>query len=129
MSTCPYCHRRLLTQASACCNWCGKEIPDAAYQQEAGAKREAFFVEQAMHDAASLAGVEALNVGPLLGPLTGLPLRGGYMPRRPPNVLPPALPPVQAGQTHPPAPGETPPPTEEPPAEPDSGDRFNHLEL
>ena len=32
---CPSCGRKLLTQTSALCNWCGKKIDDADYQQRA----------------------------------------------------------------------------------------------
>ena len=69
MNICPFCHRRLLSQASPCCNWCGREIPDAGFQQQAGAMREAFFWEQAMHDAASLARVDSVYATPLSIPI------------------------------------------------------------
>ena len=118
MSDCPYCHRHLLTQASPCCNWCGREIPDASYQQQAEVKREAFFLEQAMHDAASLAQIEAMNVNPLtthLDPLLGLPL-GAVFPMRPRPIVAPRV--IQAKT----------PPTETPPEETPGG-RFQHLEL
>lgn len=81
MNHCPHCGRRFLSKSSACCNWCGKEIEDAAYQAQAQTEREAFFAHQATHDAQSLAGMRALNTNsvdpmrpniPLIdGPLLG----------------------------------------------------------
>lgn len=127
MSECPHCRRRLLSQASPTCNWCGREIEDTAYQQRAAVTRDAFFVEQALHDAASLAAMEGFGMGNPLGmgtpwlspldPLTGLPLR-----RLPPSVssvLPPTPPepPVQTLAQDEDAPDTAP------------GARFRHLEL
>ncbi len=39
--TCPHCHRRLLTQTSALCNWCGAKIEDEEYQAKAAQTRHA----------------------------------------------------------------------------------------
>jgi len=36
---CPHCGRKLLTQASALCNWCGVKIDDPEYQQRAAQER------------------------------------------------------------------------------------------
>jgi predicted amidophosphoribosyltransferase len=36
---CPSCGRKLLTQTSALCNWCGKKIDDPDYQQRAAQTR------------------------------------------------------------------------------------------
>lgn len=69
MNICPHCHRRLLTHTSASCNWCGQEIGDAAYQQQADAERQAFFAHQAQRDAQSLAIARAANVGAFADPL------------------------------------------------------------
>jgi len=33
--TCPNCGRKLLTQLSALCNWCGTKIDDPEYQERA----------------------------------------------------------------------------------------------
>lgn len=54
MDTCPNCHRKLISHTSPKCNWCGHEINDPTYQAAANVNREAFFVEQAVHDAESL---------------------------------------------------------------------------
>lgn len=62
MNECPHCGRRLLSKASSCCNWCGKEIESADYQVQAQAEREAFFAHQAQHDAQSLANIHAIDV-------------------------------------------------------------------
>lgn len=77
MNDCPQCGRKLLSKASARCNWCGKEIEDPAYQAQAETAREAFFAHQAAHDAQSLANLRAVNadVYDPLGP--SLPLVGG----------------------------------------------------
>ena len=127
MTECPYCRRRLLSQASPTCNWCGREIEDAAYQQRATVAREAFFVEQALHDAASLAAIEGLPVGnPWLSPLD--PLTGMPMMRLPRPV--PTFPPLAA-----PPPIVSPEPAAEEEAVPETeldsepGARFRHLEL
>ena len=37
--TCPTCKRKLLTQTSALCNWCGAKISDADYQERAAQTR------------------------------------------------------------------------------------------
>ena len=132
MSTCPFCHRRLLSQASSCCNWCGHEIPDANYQQRAEAKREAFFIEQALHDAVSLARIESLDVNPLLtplDPLTNMPFPRASPSRPRPGTAPPA---PAFGRSFPAGPA-TPPAeataAEETPSGDTTGDRFRHLEL
>ena len=75
MNICPHCHRRLLTHTSAACNWCGQEIGDAAYQQQADAERQAFFAHQAQRDAQSLANARVANVGNFIDPL-GDPMLG-----------------------------------------------------
>ncbi len=62
MTQCPHCGKRLLSHASACCNWCGATINDAEYQAQAQAEREAYFAQAAAHDAQSLAAAEALLV-------------------------------------------------------------------
>ncbi len=115
MSECPFCRRRLLSTASPSCNWCGKEIPDAAYQQRAAAEREAFHVQQALHDAASLAAIEGLSMGgPWFSPLDML--RGPQTFSRP--VLRPFLPAEEPA-----------PPAEIPAPEETTDTRFRHLEL
>jgi hypothetical protein len=76
VTDCPKCRRRLLSHASAKCNWCGAEIVDADYQAQAQADREAYFVHQAQHDAQSLAQIDAINVNAydtILDPFTTLP--------------------------------------------------------
>jgi hypothetical protein len=55
MDTCPTCNRKLISHSSAKCNWCGAVIPDGTYQAQAAASRNAYFAEEAAHDAASLA--------------------------------------------------------------------------
>lgn len=37
--SCPHCGRKLLTQTSALCNWCGVKIDDAEYQEQAAQTR------------------------------------------------------------------------------------------
>ena len=37
---CPACSRKLLTQASALCNWCGARIDDPSYQERAARSRQ-----------------------------------------------------------------------------------------
>lgn len=53
MQNCPACQRKLISHISPRCNWCGHEIQDAAYQEEAEARRQAHAIEQAQHDAQS----------------------------------------------------------------------------
>jgi len=36
---CPHCGRKLLTQTSALCNWCGVKIDDPEYQEKAAQNR------------------------------------------------------------------------------------------
>jgi len=36
---CPHCGRKLLTQTSALCNWCGVKIEDPEYQERAAQVR------------------------------------------------------------------------------------------
>ena len=36
---CPTCHRKLLTQTSALCNWCGAVIDNPDYQERAAQSR------------------------------------------------------------------------------------------
>jgi hypothetical protein len=126
MSVCPFCQRRLLSTASPACNWCGKEIPDAAYQQSAAAKRDALSVQQALHDAASLAAIEGLNMGgPWLSPFG---LMGG--PQFPINPMPRHLPPLRPPLVQPLVQPSVPPvPVEEPVTEEPTESRFRHLEL
>ncbi len=50
---CPACGRKLLTQTSALCNWCGAKIDDPEYQARAAQTRQA-------NDEAERARVEAL---------------------------------------------------------------------
>ncbi len=74
-SSCSYCGRKLLSHASALCNWCGAAIDDAAYQAEAQRERAAFFQHQAQHDAQSLANVEGIAVAvPLASQLPAPPI-------------------------------------------------------
>ena len=61
ITLCPKCQRKLLSHSSARCNWCGHEIADPAYQQQAAIGRAAFYLEQAQHDAQELAMMEGLN--------------------------------------------------------------------
>jgi predicted amidophosphoribosyltransferase len=37
--TCPVCHRKLLTQTSILCNWCGAKIDDPDFLARAAAER------------------------------------------------------------------------------------------
>lgn len=39
IAVCPACHRRLLTQTSALCNWCGARIDNPDYQARAAQTR------------------------------------------------------------------------------------------
>ena len=39
IAVCPACHRRLLTQTSALCNWCGAKIDNPDYQVRAAQTR------------------------------------------------------------------------------------------
>lgn len=62
MDECPHCQRRLLSKASARCNWCGKVIEDASYQQAAQTEREAYYRHEAERDALALARTDSINV-------------------------------------------------------------------
>ena len=53
IAVCPTCKRKLLTQTSALCNWCGAKIDNADYQAQAAQTR----LER---DAQERAGLEAL---------------------------------------------------------------------
>lgn len=75
METCPNCHRKLISHASARCNWCGQVIEDPQYQAEATANREVFLTEQALHDAQRLAWQRNIpGMGPFGDPIFGLPV-------------------------------------------------------
>ncbi|BDI32690.1 hypothetical protein CCAX7_47410 [Capsulimonas corticalis] len=50
---CPACQRKLISHISPRCNWCGHEIQDSSYQEEAEIRRQAHAMEQAQHDAQS----------------------------------------------------------------------------
>lgn len=39
IGVCPTCKRKLLTQTSALCNWCGAKIDNPDYQQQAARSR------------------------------------------------------------------------------------------
>jgi DNA-directed RNA polymerase subunit RPC12/RpoP len=41
LATCPTCGRKLLTQTSMLCNWCGARIDDLQYQARAAEGRQA----------------------------------------------------------------------------------------
>jgi ribosomal protein L37AE/L43A len=41
LKTCPTCHRKLLTQTSILCNWCGAKIDDPNYLARAAEGRQA----------------------------------------------------------------------------------------
>jgi hypothetical protein len=51
MDTCPNCNRKLLSHASVRCNWCGAEINDESYQQQAAQERALFRAHEAERDA------------------------------------------------------------------------------
>ena len=48
---CPHCNRRLVSQRSARCNWCGREIENADYQIQADIERVVFLQKQREHEA------------------------------------------------------------------------------
>jgi hypothetical protein len=73
MEVCPNCHRRLISHASARCNWCGHLIEDTQYQEHAATNRQAFFAEAALHDAQSLARQLNSTGGPFGDPIFGMP--------------------------------------------------------
>lgn len=105
---CPACGRKLLSQASARCNWCGETVPDAAFQAGASTARAAYFAHIAAHDAASLLAMEVVfQTGPVL-------------------VQP--LPPVQSIHREPP-PAEDAAPEPVTTEQDDARARFRHLEL
>ena len=62
MDDCPHCQRKLLSKASARCNWCGEVIEDASYQQTALAEREAYHRHEAERDALTLSRTDSINV-------------------------------------------------------------------
>jgi len=51
--SCPECKRKLLTQTSAFCNWCGAKIDDPEFQAQAAEQRRAL-------DEQERAGLEAI---------------------------------------------------------------------
>ena len=55
---CPSCHRKLLTQTSILCNWCGEKIDDPDFLERAAAERTARD-EQERHRVESVAQEEA----------------------------------------------------------------------
>jgi len=67
MNTCPQCNRKLISHISPRCNWCGHEIADPAYQAQAEVDRAAFFAQQALHEAQSLAFMEGTMLPGLRG--------------------------------------------------------------
>ena len=74
MEVCPYCHRRLVSHASARCNWCGHVIDDPDYQAQAAANREAFIAEDILHNARMLAWQRNMpGMGPFGDPVFGNP--------------------------------------------------------
>ena len=91
MTQCPTCGKRLLSHASARCNWCGAAINDADYQARAQAERDAFFAHAAAHDAQSLAAAEALLLpGAGFDPLMLAPMPSRRMPLLSSRQAPPA---------------------------------------
>ncbi len=60
-TTCPHCRKRLLSSASANCNWCGQAVADAGFQAHAQAERDAYFAHQAERDRLSLARTDAID--------------------------------------------------------------------
>lgn len=60
-TTCPHCRKRLLSSASANCNWCGQPVADAGFQAHAQAERDAYFAHQAERDRLSLARTDAID--------------------------------------------------------------------
>ncbi len=84
MTQCPHCGKRLLSQASARCNWCGATINNADYQAHAQTERDAYFAHAAAHDAQSLAATEALFIpGTPMAPFMLAPIMA---PRRIPSI-------------------------------------------
>lgn len=65
MDTCPKCHRKLLSHASKCCNWCGEAIEDPEYQQSAEANRAAYYQHDRLEAAIETARVDAINAMPV----------------------------------------------------------------
>jgi transcription initiation factor TFIIIB Brf1 subunit/transcription initiation factor TFIIB len=86
MDTCPKCHRKLLVHSSKSCNWCGCVIEDAAYQEEAAKKHDAFFQQDRIQQAAEIAGVDALSPTPGFHS-TGAFLQKTVFPDRHPEAL------------------------------------------
>jgi len=70
MQLCPNCQRRLISQASTRCNWCGSLIEDAEYQAKATVNRESYWAQQQMHDLRMLAWQRSLaGIGPTGDPI------------------------------------------------------------
>lgn len=137
MTTCPHCHKRLLSQASARCNWCGESINDAEYQAHAQTERDAYFRHIAAHDAQSLAAMERLQVsGAAYDPLMLVPTPD-YRRTPLPPIADEAVPAEPRGTSaHMPGPrGQQPEPSPAQANEPikteaeEAGERFRHLEL
>ena len=75
MQVCPKCNKKLISHASARCNWCGSLIEDPEYQAQATSNREAYLAQQALHDQRALAWQRsAVGIGPLGDPIFGAPL-------------------------------------------------------
>jgi|SRR5579883_1752466 len=77
MDYCPNCKRKLLSHASVRCNWCGAEVADESYQQQAAQERALFRAHEAERDAIEAS--RALNssytsviLGSPLGPVSSL---------------------------------------------------------
>ena len=119
MELCPECHRRLLSQASTKCNWCGHTIDDTGYQARAEQERQAYFAEIAARDA-----LDHLRLDAGLNP---------FRDARQDLMLAAQIAQAKAQiRTHPVQPAASvtkpaPPPVEEPETEP--GNRFQHLEF
>ena len=71
MHTCPKCQKRLISHASARCNWCGQVIDDPDYQAKAAANRDIYRAQQQMHDLRMLAWQRAvMPIDPVPGAMT-----------------------------------------------------------
>lgn len=81
VTTCPHCGRKLLTQASALCNWCGAKIEDDDYQRRAAEARHQ--IDVAERTAVETAVAEEARMGGVLGRLkrrAQLPIRNQLKP-------------------------------------------------